>query len=102
MTEGENDRPHVLSCTTMMEDKVDEVGRCPCARLRSSHNGRAAGRREMLYTVTAAVSHDEHHFTHPDQMIQAVDDPTLTLTIVIARRHIAYLLQRYPSASSVD
>ena len=51
---------------------------CPDAGRRN------AGRRgNALATVTAfgsADSHDEHYFSHPDQMIRgAVDDPTLTL-----------------------
>src|SRR5439155_21056124 len=63
--------------------------------------GRSGRRGNAVATVTAfgsADSHDEHYFTHPDQMIRGpVDDPTLTLdNPEIARRHVtAYLLQRY-------
>jgi hypothetical protein len=63
--------------------------------------GRAGRRGNAVATVTAfgsADSHDEHYFTHPDQMIRGdVDDPVLTLdNPVIARRHVtAYLFQRY-------
>src|SRR5262249_51322582 len=58
-------------------------------------------RGNAIATVTAfgsADSHDEHYFTHPDDMIRGrVDDPRLTLgNPDIAERHItAYLLQRY-------
>ena len=75
--------------------------------------GRAGRRGNAVATVTAfgsADSHDEHYFTHPDEMIRgAVDDPTLTLNNQeITLRHVtAYLLQRYhqeklPNIASED
>jgi hypothetical protein len=66
--------------------------------------GRAGRRGNAVATVTAfgsADSHDEHYFTHPEQMVRgAVVDPTLTLdNVEIVRRHVtAYLLQRYHQA----
>ncbi|HEX05428.1 MAG TPA: DUF1998 domain-containing protein, partial [Bacteroidetes bacterium] len=63
--------------------------------------GRAGRRGTAVATVIAfgsADSHDEHYFSHPDQMIRGdVDDPILNVDNEdIARRHVtAFLLQRY-------
>ena len=63
--------------------------------------GRAGRRGTAIATVTAfgsADSHDEHYFSHPDQMIRGqVADPILNVNNPdIVWRHVtAFLLQRY-------